>query len=189
VSAGQWAAGIGAVALFWLGYEMLEGGSTPALARARVPQAPPRPAPPRALRTLPVLPPTVKTRGRAEALAWIRDNPERQAFGANVFDSNAQAARFVEGLYSAGAARVIVGGIRAPRPQDGSVGPSADTLFVTLPGDAQKIRAIVSFVQDASDGPDEFSRLTPPARISDRIRGGISAEQLRGGNTLRLWWD
>jgi hypothetical protein len=109
--------------------------------------------------------------------------------GAASYDEDPEASVF-ERFQIKVNAQGIVGGIRAPRPQDEAVGPSADTLFVTLPSDPRRIQAIASFVQKASDGPDEFSRLTPPARISDRgVRGSITADQLRGGNTLRLWWD
>lgn len=182
----KWLAGLAAVAGGVFLFDKLVPVA-PAVAPWKAP-------PPRATTTSVVLPATVKRSGRAEALAWIRDNPNKSSFASNTLSKRA-AIDFVQRLYALGARSVVVSGIRGEAWRiDDEGGPSADTLFVKLPNNQAQINAIANFVLNASDTPDEFSRVTPKARIRSHIESRsrfpeITPGQLRAGNTLRLWWD
>ena len=67
-----------------------------------------------------------------EALSWLRASENESALASNRFYETADAQKFVEQLYRAGARRVIV-----PRPTitDDGVEVYADGLVVTLPTD------------------------------------------------------
>jgi len=129
----------------------------------------------------------VKTSGRAEALSWIQDNPNRHPFAGNTFDGRDAAANFVKRLYSIGAKKVVVAGISGEAwriAEEG--GPYADTLFVTL---GVNPRQTAEFILGSPMRPDEFSVVstgTDRGRVRKRIDENTP---VRAGNTLRLWWD
>jgi hypothetical protein len=114
---------------------------------------------------------------------------------SNTFGNKSNAIGFVQRLYAWGATKVYVAGIQgeAWRVQEEG-GPYADTLFVTLPADPKNYIAIANFILRSHERPDEFSRVSDHKRIVSQIdssdrRPQITPGQLRGGNTLRLWWD
>lgn len=80
-----------------------------------------------------------------EALEWLKANKNESALASNRFLETPNAIRFVERLYAAGAAKVIVaqdsiqsdpGTLRAEN------GPYADALVVSLPTDPSKRAAV-----------------------------------------------
>ena len=108
------------------------------------------------------------------------------------------AIRLVQSLYAAGASSVILAGIHGePWRLREEGGPIADTLFVKLPADAATAQAVARAVVRSSDRPDEFSSVLDHKKIVTaselphigRRERAITPEDVRGGQTLRLWWD
>ena len=144
------------------------------------------------------MPPGVKLSGRADARVWLGRNPNMHGFASNTFSNNGQAIRLVQSLYAAGASSVILAGIHGePWRLREEGGPIADTLFVKLPADAATAQAVARAVVRSSDRPDEFSSVLDHKKIVTaselphigRRERAITPEDVRGGQTLRLWWD
>jgi hypothetical protein len=70
-----------------------------------------------------------------EALSWLRKNASESALASNRFGETRNAVKFVQQLYNAGAARVIVP-VAAIRSDE--VETYADSLVVSLPSDPAK---------------------------------------------------
>jgi hypothetical protein len=142
------------------------------------------------------MPSPVKTSGRTEALYWLQNNPNKsRGFASNTFGKTSNAVNFVQRLYGFGATKVYVAGIHGePWRIQEEGGPIADTLYVTVPSNPGDYIGIANFIMRSHERPDEFSRVSDHARIVQKIspperRKQITPDQLRGGNTLRLWWD
>jgi hypothetical protein len=98
-----------------------------------------------------------------EALKWHRRSKNRSALATNWFQGTANAIRFVEALYEAGARNVEISNIF----EDDPGGQYADSLEVTLP-EAREARERV---------------LTVIA-----VTGGQTFEDA-GQGSVGLWWD
>lgn len=94
-----------------------------------------------------------------EALAWLRKSESESALASNRFGDTATAIRFVEELYAAGAARVVI-------PEE-SIQDEANTLVIVLPAERSKREALFQ-ICDRGGTPT-----SPPPRIGIRF---ISAE-------------
>lgn len=70
-----------------------------------------------------------------EALHWLRENESESALASNRFGQTQNAVQFVQQLYSAGAARII---IPLPAIQSDEVETYADSIVVSLPTDPAK---------------------------------------------------
>lgn len=115
---------------------------------------------------------TTITDADPEALAWIRGNGQEAPLAGNRFDRE-DALAFVEQLYAAGAARVVVAAscIRDDAAERALGGPYADGLKVELPDDPGKRRAL--FEISNREAEDE----------------GFDPEPDEGQRVLVLWWD
>jgi hypothetical protein len=99
----------------------------------------------------------IKSRERpdsVEARAYLRKHKKGAVFAANQF-TREQAIEFVEGLYAAGAVRVMIENISHDHEsQDG--GPHADSMTVELPqdGDARaRVFSVINTVGEPEDTP------------------------------------
>ena len=103
-----------------------------------------------------------------EALKWLRASDNESALASNRFGETRDAIHFVQQLYSAGAARVIVplGAI-----QKDDVETYADSLVVTLPSDPAKRQRVWSLC------------------ARELEREGEKAGDSPGDNQVLLWWD
>ena len=117
----------------------------------------------------PILPRPGHERG-PEALEWLRANPNPIPLATNRFSTLAEAVKFVEALYAAGATNVVIGNILM-LPND-RWAPYADMLLVDLPTDHEQRREVFELVEQIGrpDGEDE------PLIDS-------------GQSIIRLWWD
>jgi hypothetical protein len=109
-----------------------------------------------------------------EALSWLRGNRNESALASNRFGETQSATRFVEGLYSAGAKRVIVPQACITNDQDTlnfEGGPYADGLTVTMPDDA-----------------DKRARVWEICRREIK-REGFDPSESAGQDMVFLWWD
>jgi hypothetical protein len=109
-----------------------------------------------------------------EALDWLRENKNESALASNRFGETRNAVRFVEALYSAGARLVIVPSETINSDDDfvsGEGGPYADALFVTLPEDEDKRRAVIAICQ------------------KELKREGFKLEEGMSNEQIYLWWD
>jgi hypothetical protein len=109
-----------------------------------------------------------------EALGWLRENKNESALASNRFGETRNAVRFVEALYASGARLVIVPDESIHADDDfvsGEGGPYADALFVSLPADEDKRRAVIAICQKEL------------AREGFKLEEGMSDEQ------IYLWWD
>ena len=107
----------------------------------------------------------------AEAREWLQARRSPSALATNRFAATADASRFVEQLYAAGASCVIVDHITTLPHDDGE--PYADELIVVLPNDARR-KSIIDLIEH--DGR--------PDTVDDQ-QGVID----QGRGSLRLWWD
>lgn len=127
---------------------------------------------------------------KVEARNWLHTNYNPYAFGVNTFQQTRNAIKYVDRLYILGATRVLVGGIYSHK---GEAGPSADTLYVTLPQDPVLRNNILNFIlKDYTYKPDELNRVADRKQIVSKITDSsrqITPDQLKGGQTIRLWWD
>ena len=107
----------------------------------------------------------------AEAREWLQARRNPSAFAANRFGATANALRFVEELYGAGASCVIVDHIMMLPHDHGE--PYADELIVVFPDDGRR-HAIFDLVvhQGRPDTIDDKQEMI------DQGRGSV-----------RLWWD
>ena len=99
-------------------------------------------------------------------------NGDDNAFASNRFGDTANAIRFVEALYAAGAERVIVN--QENIVDDGGGDLYADALVVLLPKDAAAYSRIVKICKQESDREE--------ASVSD----DADWENLE---CVFLWWD
>jgi hypothetical protein len=109
-----------------------------------------------------------------EALGWLRENKNESALASNRFGETRHAVRFVEELYASGARLVIVPGESINSDDDfvrGERGPYADALFVNLPDDEDKRRAVIAICQ------------------RELKREGFKLEEGMSGEQIYLWWD
>jgi hypothetical protein len=111
-----------------------------------------------------------------EALAWLKSNGSKVGFAGNRFGSTREAIAFVEELYGAGAARVLVPD-DAIRKHHAEVsehgGPYADSLVIELPsGDRADLFEIYEHEAEAEGYGD--------------MKG---ADSVIDGRYLFLWWD
>jgi hypothetical protein len=102
-----------------------------------------------------------------EARRWLRRNRNPTPLAANHFADAAAARGFVDGLYAAGARKVIVPGSSIQDADDD--GPYADALAVFLPADAKARAAVCQCCQRELDQVEAFD-------VNDQ-------------NPLFLWWD
>jgi hypothetical protein len=103
-----------------------------------------------------------------EARMWLTNSPTDSAFATNRFGTTAGALEFVEALYRAGAAEVLVD---TPGVDSGGE-PYADTLLVRLT-DVGDTRWEVQWFCER-EGPD-----VPAGDFVMRI----------GRDEIMLWWD
>ncbi len=103
-----------------------------------------------------------------EALKWLRKNDSESALASNRFGETRDAMQFVEQLYRAGAARVIV-----PQPaiRSDEIETYADALVVTLPTDPTK--------------RDRVWKLC----AQELKRGGENPGDNATQDHVLLWWD
>jgi hypothetical protein len=109
-----------------------------------------------------------------EALGWLRDNQNESALASNRFGETRHAVKFVETLYSSGARLVIVPSESINSDDDtvsGEGGPYADALFVTLPPDEDKRRAVIAICH------------------KELKREGFKLEEGMSDDQIYLWWD
>jgi hypothetical protein len=103
-----------------------------------------------------------------EALKWLRTNDSESALASNRFGETRNAIQFVQQLYSAGAARVIVP-LAAIRKDD--VETYADSLVVTLPSDSVKRERVWKLC------------------AQELKRAGEKPADSAGQDHVLLWWD
>jgi hypothetical protein len=92
--------------------------------------------------------------GGPEARRWLRRNRHPTPLAANHFPDAAAARDFVDGLYAAGAAKVIVPGSSIRDADDD--GPYADALVVFLPADAVARALVCQYCQRGLDQTEAF---------------------------------
>jgi hypothetical protein len=108
----------------------------------------------------------------AEAREWLTQNANPFAFAVNHFQQTANALRFVNELYRAGAFEVIVDNIQYEDQIDRG-GPSSDTLIVRMPREATTRAAVLEVInKDAHD-----------LGVAD----GLFRDT--GQSEVHLWWD
>jgi hypothetical protein len=94
------------------------------------------------------------------------------AFASNRFHGTENAIRFVEGLYAAGAVRVIVNQDNVVDEGGGDL--YADALVVLLPQDPAARSRVVTICKQESD----------------REEGEVSSDaEWQTGDCVFLWWD
>jgi hypothetical protein len=131
----------------------------------------------------------VATSGKADASVWLSHN--RNSHALNGFRSTKDALAYVIDAQILGAQKIIVDGIH---DQPNEPGPSADTLYLTLPADKQRRMKLLNFIV-TTNLPDELNRTQgrggPRIVGPDESRqpGTITFNDLKGGDRLRLWWD
>lgn len=104
-----------------------------------------------------------------EARAWLEGNQHPAALASNRFASTPEALRFVEGLYSEGAKRVVISPL-AIRPEPAG-GEYADALVIKLPNEGTAKEKVLAI------GRREAAR--------EGMELGVESEQ----GLLFLWWD
>ena len=107
----------------------------------------------------------------AEARAWLQAGRSPSALATNRFGTTADASRFVEQLYAAGASCVIVDHITTLPHDEGE--PYADELIVVLPDDVRR-KSIVNLIEHEGR-PDTVD---DQPHVLDQGHGSV-----------RLWWD
>lgn len=103
-----------------------------------------------------------------EALQWLRQNKNESALASNRFLGTENAVRFVQQLYDAGAAGVIIPNDCIEQEPDG---PYADALAVKLPADAEKRKRVWEIC------------------AKEIKREGFSPKEQAGEDEIFLWWD
>ena len=114
-----------------------------------------------------------------EALEWLRNNRNPSALAGNRFESTANAIAFVQSLYDAGAESVAIPKDAILNEQwriEESGGPYTESLFVKLPKDSTKRRAVWEICDR------EFTREIEDYKPSPTG----SFPNLR---VVKLWWD
>jgi hypothetical protein len=108
------------------------------------------------------------SRPAVEARAWLRGNPNPNAFAGNRFDSTECALAFVDALYAEGATLVLV-----DEPEVNSDGtPYADTLLVRF-GAPSSCWRLQRFCEQEGPG--------------DVPEGDFTIHVFE--SEIRLWWD
>jgi len=103
-----------------------------------------------------------------EALNWLRKNESESALASNRFGETPNAVHFVEQLYSAGAARVIV---PLSAIQSDEVETYADAIVVSLPSDPTKRDRVWKLCAD------------------ELKRSGDNPADTPALDHVLLWWD
>jgi hypothetical protein len=104
-----------------------------------------------------------------EARQWLRQNKNESALASNRFLETANAVRFVDQLYAAGAERVLVPEeCITPEEPDG---PYADALVVKLPADPAKRKKVFAMC------------------AKEIKREGFDPDESTDGEWVFLWWD
>ncbi len=105
-----------------------------------------------------------------EALNWLKNNRNESALASNRFGPTENAVRFVQGLYNAGALRVVIPRANITDDEDTQKwesGPYADAVVVELPqnsGRREKVweicaREIRREGFDPADGADDEGKV------------------------------
>ncbi|HEU4565273.1 MAG TPA: hypothetical protein VFS05_11510 [Gemmatimonadaceae bacterium] len=117
--------------------------------------------------------PVIIEKGDPEARGWLARNGSPAALASNRFDTTTMALAFVDSLYAAGAARVVVDGesIRDDESELALGGPYADALKVELPADPERRRAVLRLTNREAAGQ------------------GFARAEDRGQRVVLLWWD
>ncbi len=106
--------------------------------------------------------------GSPEARQWLRNNESDSALASNRFGATSEAVQFVNGLYAAGAERVVV---PEDAIEDDGIEAYADSLVVVLPHDSEKRRRVRAICER-------------------EIRNeGFDPSEDGGGDQIFLWWD
>jgi len=109
-----------------------------------------------------------------EALEWLRSNANESGLASNRFGPTAEAIKFVEKLYAAGAVhvRVFQDAIRDdPETIRLEGGSYADSLVVTLPENPAKRQAVSAICE------------------KEIVEEGFDPSESIGDKTVFLWWD
>jgi hypothetical protein len=109
---------------------------------------------------------------RAEVRAWLAMNKREHPLAVNHFWQRADAERFVEDLYAAGAPCVMVENI-AYHDEAEWGGPTSDALSVDLPSDA--------------DARAQVFALCNAHCMADSSMGALFVDE--GQPALYLWWN
>lgn len=105
-----------------------------------------------------------------EARKWLGRKRTPSMLASNRFGSMDEALEFIEELYTAGAAAVLVPG-DAVDPDDGAGFAHVDVLIVRLPGDPQARERILAITNREAHNQ------------------GLDEEEDEGQTDVRLWWD
>lgn len=113
---------------------------------------------------------------RVEARQWFAANANTNAFAANRFSSSTEALGYVETLYSLGAKTVYVCGIEDDANWvETQGGPTADSLVVVLPEQADKRAALLLAQHEQAVAEGLVEADSPPDQTTD--------------DELVFWWD
>ena len=105
-----------------------------------------------------------------EALSWLKNNRNESALASNRFGPTENAVRFVQGLYNAGALRVVVPQANITEDEDTlkwEGGPYADAVVVELPKNLSHREKVWSLCArefrregfDPADGADDDGKV------------------------------
>jgi hypothetical protein len=105
-----------------------------------------------------------------EALSWLKDNRNESALASNRFGPTENALRFVQGLYNAGALRVVVPRANITDDEDTlkiDGGPYSDAIVVELPKDSARREKVWAMCAreirregfDPADGADDEGKV------------------------------
>ncbi len=107
-----------------------------------------------------------------DARTWVRENPLDNPLGPNRFGDAADALAFIDGLYAAGAVRVVIAGETIEDDEEFDTGAqSADAVKVQLPAEPGKRQAL-------------FGIAGREARAQ-----ALTPERDQGQDLLVIWWD
>lgn len=109
-----------------------------------------------------------------EALAWLKSNGNEAALASNRFLETENAVKYVEALYAAGAAKVVVPNDTIRDDEEtvmGEGGPYADALVVTLPSDPELRKSVVDLCR------------------AELRREGFDSPDVAAAPQIYLWWD
>jgi hypothetical protein len=108
----------------------------------------------------------------AEAREWLTHNGNPAAFAQNKFEFTANALKFVDALYRAGALEVHVDNIQY-EDQIGQDGPYSDSMVVRMPKEPERRAAVMEIIN---------------ANCSDLSTVGGRFHD-NGEREIGLWWD
>jgi hypothetical protein len=119
---------------------------------------------------------TIDTSQCQEARAWLAKNGSESGFASNRFGPTEAARTFVEEVYSAGAAKVLIpnDAIRDDEEEVSEMGgPYADALVIELPASGREKLYSIFESEAAGEGYEEMT----------------GAGSVIDGRFLYLWWD